>query len=173
MMRTSNERNFFRTFSLSVKSECNSDEKCQQGLLKTKISFFKEKILYFLFSRLSSRISGIRPSRISSILHNYWPDIRPNQYPVQPQYLNHVELLFQIFQKQSFFMNLFVCMYVTFYKLYVSCLYLKNINLFNEKIRFFCLKHFKRCLCFYISFGFLQFHFISAKIYISQIYLNK
>ena len=33
---------------------------------------FFEKNLYLLFRR------------ISSIRQNYWPDIRPNQYPVQP-----------------------------------------------------------------------------------------
>ena len=33
------------------------------------------------------------------------------------------------------------------------------------------LKGFKSRLCFYINLDFLQFHLISAKIYISQIYL--
>ena len=46
--------------------------------LKTKIfsKKFEEKILYLLFSQISGRISGTR--------QNYWLDIRPNQYPVQP-----------------------------------------------------------------------------------------
>ena len=36
MKRTSNQQTFFRTFSQGIKQELNSDQKCWQGLLKTK-----------------------------------------------------------------------------------------------------------------------------------------
>ena len=49
------------------------------------------------------------------------------------------------------------------------CLY--NIKSFKLKNNIFLYqKCFKSRLCFYINLDFLLFHFISAKIYISQLY---
>ena len=56
-MRTSNEQTFLEPYKC-VKEERNRDQKCW--------------------------IFGYPASQISDIRQNYWPDIRQNQYPVQP-----------------------------------------------------------------------------------------
>ena len=65
----------FKSKKLSKIKETKEElEETNEKELKKKIfnfSILKKKLIF-------SRISGIRP--------NYYPDLRPNQYPAQPQF---------------------------------------------------------------------------------------
>ena len=83
-----------------------------------------------------------------------------------------------------------VCMYVCMYVCLSVCMYVRlsvcmyvclSVTLFLKALysttytfyKYTCLNiFFKSRLCSYINHEFLQFHFISAKIYILQIYLS-
>ena len=61
-----------------------------------------------------------------------------------------------------------------FTNFFILLIYFENVKSFELKYKNFCFeKKFKSRLCFYINPDFLQCHFISAKIYISQIYFQK
>ena len=68
-------------------------------------------------------------------------------------------------------------MYIYIYSIKTYTFYRCAYKVKKKKKKFFfffiiiVLKNFRSRLCFYINLDFLQFHFLSAKIYILQIYL--
>ena len=63
------------------------------------------------------------------------------------------------------------CDTVWIVKLYILQIYLENVKSFDLKYKNFLFKtNSKSPLYVYINLDFLQFHLISAKIYISKIY---
>ena len=70
-----------------LKETKKGSEKTKEDLEKTKEEKLKKKIFNFSnitkYLILKNNIMFIF-SRISGMRQNYWPDIRRNQYPVQP-----------------------------------------------------------------------------------------